>query len=245
MAALIPGLPDLPALRSLIIATLGELLGTYTFPAEEGETPGTGPAIAVDGLNAIEESYPPNGTQVEGLEVVITPATDLPGDSCLDGYTQYFKHTITLKQRSGFNQTLQAFQLLQGKLQNIFEGSAIRQLANPLLNNVETLTFDLEQVIFVPDELQLYEDVVLVPLPDSGVSASSYERTFTEADLTVAGLLPVNHNLNSYPSAVGIFDGNTEQVQPDKIDILTTDSLAIDLSSYRPLIGVWTVSVVI
>lgn len=150
MPALIPGLPDLPALRSLIIAELqaANLLGTYTFPNGT-----TDPAVSVEGIiySEPDEGFPPTGTTVTGLEVVITPATDLPGFSTLDGYTQIFRHTITLKQRSGNNQTLQAFQRLQKVLPNIYAESVIRQLPNLRLEAIEQLTFEIQQVVFVPD----------------------------------------------------------------------------------------------
>lgn len=245
MAALIPGLPDLPALRSLIITELqaANLLGTYTFPNGT-----TDPAVSVEGIiySEPDEGFPPTGTTIAGLEVVITPATDIPVQPTLDGYTQFFRHTITLKQWSGDNKTLQAYQTLQRKLGNIYSGSAIRQLPSLKLDAIEQLSFELEQVVFIPDEVQLYDDTVLIPPPGGeGGTVTTYERTFTEADLTIAGLLPVTHNLNSYPSAIGVFDNNTEQIQPDKIDILSPNTLSIDVSSYRPLTGVWTVSIVI
>lgn len=243
MSALIPGLPDLPALRSTIAETLKayNLLGTYTFP--EGDIDD---AIAVEGMghDAGEESYPPAGTQVEGLEVVIIPAEDMPIVPTLDGYIQTYRHLIVLKQHdNGQNKTLPAFHLLKQALGNIFSGSAIRVLPNPRLNNVETLSFSLEQVVLIEcDDFDGF-DVIPTPTPTPTPSTNEFEKTFTQADLSVAGILPVNHGLSTYPSGVAVYDNTGEEINPDRVEVLTNSTIAIDLSSYSPISGTWRISI--
>lgn len=81
------------------------------------------------------------------------------------------------------------------------------------------------------------------PAGAPGSSGASYERTFTQADLSIAGLLPVTHGLDSFPSGVHIWDESGESIGPDRVEVLTADAIALDLSSFTPLQGTWTVSI--
>lgn len=72
----------------------------------------------------------------------------------------------------------------------------------------------------------------------------AYRTTFVDADLTVAGLLLVNHNLNrATPLSVQVFTASGEPVFPDAITILNSNLLAVGLNSFRPLGGTWQVAV--
>lgn len=159
MAYLIAGLPDLLVLRATIAQSLSSLIGTYTFDGGY-----TDAAISVEGLGADngEDSYPPTGTKVTGLEVVITPGEELPIIDILEGYIQRFRTTITLKQWDrGQNKTLKAFQLLQQHFNNIYGGSITRVLPSPQLKNIETLSFQFETNVVV--EASGYFDGIPVP----------------------------------------------------------------------------------
>ena len=72
---------------------------------------------------------------------------------------------------------------------------------------------------------------------------SNYERTFVQSSLTIANLLVVIHNLHTIPSGVSIFDADGNQIIPDKITILSVDSIAIDFSSFVPIVGTWQLSI--
>ena len=76
-----------------------------------------------------------------------------------------------------------------------------------------------------------------------GTSSSDYERQFTQADLSVAGLLPVNHNLGNRPSGIRVWMGTGENIEPDEIEIVTVNAIAVNLQSFQPLVGTWTVSI--
>jgi hypothetical protein len=81
---------DVLDLRESIFAALGSILGTYTF--------GNGsvtPALAV--LSENGELFPPENTQVEGLEVVIFRPTLVPS-SLLQGYKIREEWILHLKQ---------------------------------------------------------------------------------------------------------------------------------------------------
>ena len=81
---------SLKTLRTILENALADKLGTYTFPNGLKEK-----AIAVD----IGGKYPPSDTKIEGLEVVITPYTDIESNGLNNGYADLeFAHEINLKQ---------------------------------------------------------------------------------------------------------------------------------------------------
>ena len=73
--------------------------------------------------------------------------------------------------------------------------------------------------------------------------APAYERTFTQADLSVAGVLAVIHNLDAYPSGVVIYADSSQQIEPDLVEFVNSVAIAIHLQSFEPLPGSWKVSV--
>lgn len=81
--------------------------------------------------------------------------------------------------------------------------------------------------------------------PGSGGNETlSFERTFTQADLSIAGILPVVHGLNSYPSAVTVFDEwGVALSSTDGWANSSVNAIAIDLSSFAPIAGTWRVSI--
>lgn len=74
-------------------------------------------------------------------------------------------------------------------------------------------------------------------------SSASFERSFVNADLSIAGVLPVTHNLATHPSGVEIWTNSSQQIDPDSIEYLGTNAVAIGLESFMPIAGTWRVSV--
>ena len=68
---------------------------------------------------------------------------------------------------------------------------------------------------------------------------SGYSVQFGDADLSVAGILVTQHNLNLIPAAIAILDANGEWIYPDRIEALTATTIAINLESFRPLQSSW------
>lgn len=66
--------------------------------------------------------------------------------------------------------------------------------------------------------------------------------SFTNASLS-SGVLTVTHNLSKKYVTVQVYDNNDEQVIPDTIDLVNTNSLTIDFSSYGTITGTWNVVV--
>lgn len=82
----------------------------------------------------------------------------------------------------------------------------------------------------------------LVGAISSGITGLQFEITFSATDLSVAGVLPVVHNLNSYPSAIAVYAPNRDEVKPDRVEVVSTNAIAIYLGSFLPLSGVWVLS---
>lgn len=87
-------------------------------------------------------------------------------------------------------------------------------------------------------------DTLYAPLGSTGGGAADYERTFTQGDLSISGLLPVVHGLGSSPSAIAIYDPLGEPVEPDYWRVLSATTLEVSLFSFAPILGVWRLSVV-
>lgn len=80
-------------------------------------------------------------------------------------------------------------------------------------------------------------------IAEVGEGGSSYRLEFTDASLSVAYLLPVTHSLGRYPTSVSVFDSGGDEIEPDEITNLTTNSLSINLESFVPLEGTWLVTI--
>lgn len=70
----------------------------------------------------------------------------------------------------------------------------------------------------------------------------TYTTTFTNATL-VAGLLTVNHGLNSQYSIVTVYDNTDKQVIPDEVTATSSTISTIDLNSFGTIAGTWKVTV--
>lgn len=83
---------------------------------------------------------------------------------------------------------------------------------------------------------------------DLGVTVQPYRQnrysaTFSDASLSVAGILPVTHNLGGHVSSVLIRNASGEVVNPDRIELLSLNDLSVSLEAYRPIGGIWRVEV--
>lgn len=115
-------------LKNKIIEVLGDELGDYTLSGGVSAK-----AIAVDTGN----NYPPQGTQVEGLEVVIVPSTDVNMGAMLQGYEWIVTSQILIKQW-GAGHTLSALEKIVPLLGNQVEIGA-RVMPDNSLGNIESV----------------------------------------------------------------------------------------------------------
>lgn len=74
-------------------------------------------------------------------------------------------------------------------------------------------------------------------------TAKTYRTTFANANLT-AGQLTVTHNLGNDIVNVTIVDNTKKVIQPDDVTMTSTTVSTVDLTSYAPLTGTWSVLVV-
>jgi len=70
----------------------------------------------------------------------------------------------------------------------------------------------------------------------------TYTTTFTNATL-VAGVLTVNHSLNSQYSIVTVYDNTNKQIIPDDVTATSSTISTIDLISFGTIAGTWKVTV--
>lgn len=76
-----------------------------------------------------------------------------------------------------------------------------------------------------------------------GGGTSSFTKLFTNADLSSAGVLSVNHDLGfNYPDII-VYDNNGKKITPDEITNVDSNNLNIDLSSYGTLTGTWKATI--
>lgn len=72
-----------------------------------------------------------------------------------------------------------------------------------------------------------------------GSNALEYEILFTDASLSIAGLLPILHGLGSFPSSISVWTGQGVEIKPAGVQYSSTNAIAIDLKPFRPLVGQW------
>lgn len=96
------------------------------------------------------------------------------------------------------------------------------------------------------DLINFYDGTEWVQLSPGGSgspSISTYIEFFTNADLA-GGVLTAQHDLNQRPVAVQIYNNNWDTVIPDNVNLLTVNIARVDLSSFVPITGIWSVIVV-
>jgi hypothetical protein len=71
----------------------------------------------------------------------------------------------------------------------------------------------------------------------------AYEATFDNANL-VGGVLSVTHGLSQKVVHVVVADNNFDVVVPDDVTFVNTTTTDIDLSSFAPITGTWTVRII-
>jgi hypothetical protein len=104
------------------------------------------------------------------------------------------------------------------------------------------IDLELSQVPAIALELGLSVPIVQ-NVSNGGGGNDGVEIIFTNANLSVAGILIVTHGLNLTPSGVAVYDYAGEWIYPDKIEALTESMAAINLESFRPLQGNWRVKI--
>jgi hypothetical protein len=74
-----------------------------------------------------------------------------------------------------------------------------------------------------------------------GGGGNLFELSFTNNNLSVAGILVATHGLGFTPCAPTVYDSLGETIYPDRVEVLTNTMMAINLESFVPLQGTWKV----
>jgi hypothetical protein len=128
---------DAALLRDTLKVVLKDLLGTYRFVNGEITT-----AIAID-YNA---TYPPPGTVIEGLEVVIIPRSSLSVSGLVGGKLATYQTDAILKQWDATQNTFCATDRIIGTVPELIEVGP-RVIPDGELQNIESirLTFQTQE----------------------------------------------------------------------------------------------------
>lgn len=142
-------------------------------------------------------------------------------------------------QPSQFEVTLQPA-LLQTTIQPQGFAATVATQAN-------TATLEPQVVVVTPQPqtveiIEVAEQGPAGPPGSSGGSSSRIAYPFTQANLSIAGILPVFHlDASGYPSGVTVLDGEGEEVDPDEVMYTSPIAFAVRLISYVPLQGNWQI----
>jgi hypothetical protein len=108
-------------------------------------------------------------------------------------------------------------------------------------------TFRLNELLpGFPEELidalaaELEENDLLITGGGGGVQ--EFSMSFVNADL-VAGVLSVNHALNSQLVGVTVMRDTLKQVHPDDVTFVDANNLELDLTLFGAIPGTWVVRV--
>jgi len=96
---------------------------------------------------------------------------------------------------------------------------------------------------YIPSYDQATGKFTWVAQSAGGAGSEGYTTSFDNNDLSSAGILIVNHNLNSTYPLVIIYDNNNLVIEPDEIEYKTANQIEIDLSSFAPISGTWHIRV--
>lgn len=72
----------------------------------------------------------------------------------------------------------------------------------------------------------------------------SYEERFTDADLSIVGVLDVNHALDTNRVIAKVYDNVQEVILPDKVEVVDANLVRIDLNSFGDIAGTWRALIV-
>lgn len=73
-------------------------------------------------------------------------------------------------------------------------------------------------------------------------NVNGYLNYFTDGDLN-AGILTIDHDLNSYYPNLILYNDYNKVILPDEVVYLDVNTVSVDLSSYIPLTGTWKVRI--
>lgn len=68
-------------------------------------------------------------------------------------------------------------------------------------------------------------------------------KTFTQQDLSVAGILPYVHGRDTTTPSVEVWNDYGEPIYPDNVVIVNPNEVGIVLKSFEPIAGSWRVKV--
>lgn len=68
-------------------------------------------------------------------------------------------------------------------------------------------------------------------------------QDFTDSSLSIAGILPVIHNLDTVYPSVEVWDDTGQPLVPDGALSSGVNAIAVEFATFRPLTGTWKIKV--
>ena len=87
-------------------------------------------------------------------------------------------------------------------------------------------------------------NVIVLSIGSSGGASGNgrYATSFVNGDLS-SGILTVTHSLSNKYCIVAIYKNDDTYIIPDEVEVVSTSSLTVDLSSFGTITGTWNVVV--
>lgn len=82
---------------------------------------------------------------------------------------------------------------------------------------------------------QILEELAIAALPK--------EVDFTDSSLSVLGVFPYTHNLNTLHPTIEVWDSTGARASPDDVTIVNANSIGVKMATYRPLSGIFHLKV--
>jgi len=107
---------------------------------------------------------------------------------------------------------------------------------------IDSNNLDIDFSSFTTDPNFLFygADVIIKCVGDS--SKGGYTNSFVDGDLT-SDILQVTHSLGEKYVFVEVYDDNDRKIIPDEVQLIDSNTLEVDLSSFTPITGTWNVLV--
>jgi len=109
------------------------------------------------------------------------------------------------------------------------------------------LSGSLTQLVDGTSYLIAGANVSITSASNGAVTINAFNDTFTttfgDGDL-VSGIFTANHNLNFQYATVIVYDNTNKQVIPDEVNAATANATDIDLSTFAPIPGTWTTTII-
>lgn len=107
---------------------------------------------------------------------------------------------------------------------------------------IDTDNIEIDFSSFTTDPSFLFDGARVIVKCVGDSSKGGYTNSFVDGDL-ISGILQVTHSLGEKYVFVEVYDDSDRKIIPDEIQLIDSNTLEVDLSSFAPIAGTWNVLV--